>query len=201
MKQSEWIEEEVKIAKAEAEDDGYLSMCIDSAYKAYQSLLEDGHSGYSFGLTSSVLKRMLENKPLTAIKDIPDDWMLTYKSDSLEVYQCKRMSSLFKDIKKDGDKEIVTYSDVDRYRCVDSITGDTCTMGLGRDIIDELYPITMPYYPPVGYFKIFTDERGSSGTSKDEITFLYLITPDGEKVMLNRRFIANGYGWKEVKNE
>jgi hypothetical protein len=75
---SDWAKREVEIAcKREAPDrkDGewdYGCACYESALKAYQSLMEDGHSGFSFSLTRQILNRLIDGKPLTPIEDIPE---------------------------------------------------------------------------------------------------------------------------------
>ena len=63
----EWAKREVEIAcKRENPDwDGesfdYGCSCYQSALKAYKSLCEDGHSGYSFGATRNILKQTENN--------------------------------------------------------------------------------------------------------------------------------------------
>ena len=58
-------------------------------------------------------------------------------------YQCKRMSSLFKYVYADG---TVKYRDVDRYHGVNINCPDAqYHSGLIDTVMDELYPITMPY--------------------------------------------------------
>lgn len=77
-----WIENEVRIAceherKASGtkeEEQDYGCACFESALKAYRSLLEDGHSGFSIGMTKYILVRMIEGKPLTPIVDTEDVW-------------------------------------------------------------------------------------------------------------------------------
>ena len=77
-----WVENEVRIAceherKASGtkeEEQDYGCACFESALKAYRSLLEDGHSGFSIGMTKYILVRMIERKPLTPIVDTEDVW-------------------------------------------------------------------------------------------------------------------------------
>lgn len=101
-----WAEREVEIAcKREAPDRepgewDYGCACYESALKAFNSLCEDGHSGFSIGMTKQILNRLIECKPLTSIEDTEDVWDNTtdFGGHRGEVanYQCKRMSSLFK---------------------------------------------------------------------------------------------------------
>ena len=70
-----WAENEVTIAcRREKPDrkDGewdYGCACYESALKAFNSLCEDGHSGFSIGLTKAILNRLIINKPLLPIED------------------------------------------------------------------------------------------------------------------------------------
>ena len=75
-----WAENEVAIAcRREKPDrkDGewdYGCACYESALKAFNSLCEDGHSGFSIGLTKAILNRLIDNKPLLPIEDTDDGW-------------------------------------------------------------------------------------------------------------------------------
>ena len=123
-----WAEREVEIAcKREAPDRepgewDYGCACYESALKAFNSLCEDGHSGFSIGMTKQILNRLIECKPLTSIEDTEDVWDNTtdFGGHRGEVanYQCKRMSSLFKYVYVDGS---VKYRDVVSGRNVTSI--------------------------------------------------------------------------------
>ena len=120
MSMLEWAKNEVAIAskrergnKPEGEWD-YGCACYDSAMRAFESLLGDGHSGMSIGITKNILNRLIDGKPLTPIEDTEDVWNVCSrgKNGGVATYQCKRMSSLFKDVYPDG---TVKYHDNDRY--------------------------------------------------------------------------------------
>lgn len=110
--------------------------------------------------------------------------------DGPEVYQCKRMSSLFKDIYADG---TVKYNDVNSSYCV-SIhdSNNTYSSGLVRRIIDEMFPITMPYMPgrPIKVYceDFLTDKK--NGDFDTVGVFYALKTENGkqEKIEINRFF-------------
>lgn len=148
----EWAKREVEIA-CEKENPNrrpgefdYGCACYESALKAYKSLCEDGHSGFSIKMTQSILNRLLNDQPLTPIEDVDDVWDKSPRpKDGPELYQCKRMSSLFKTVKPDGS---VTYDDVHRVICI-SLNNHLATYrsGLVNRIINEMFPITMPYMP------------------------------------------------------
>lgn len=116
MNMADWAKNEIEIAcknergDKNPEEFDYGCACYESAYKAFQSLMEDGHSGMSIGFTKAILNRLIDGKPLTPIEDTPDIWNdLTDRQKDYTSYQCERMSSLFKDVYKDG---TVKYHDV-----------------------------------------------------------------------------------------
>ena len=193
----DWAENEIKIAcKRENPDwDGesfdYGCSCYQSALKAYKSLCEDGHSGFSFGVTRNILIRLINDLPLTPIEDTEDVWDKSVFDEfdtEKTTYQCKRISSLFKDVYKDG---TVKYHDVSRAIAIDEngngYSGSVC------NIVDEMFPITMPYYPAVWKYKLYTEEFIAKGFPKDNEDYNtravhYVITPKGERVEVNRYF-------------
>lgn len=206
MTMKEWAEQEVEIAcarerknsKEEGEWD-YGCACYGSALKAFNSLLEDGHSGFSIGVTKQILIRLIEGKPLTPIEDTDDIWDYSRRenSEGYSSYQCKRMSSLFKHVYDDGS---VKYTDNNSHYCVNIHNPNgTYHSGLVRRIIDEMFPITMPYYPskPIKVFceDFLTDWKNGDF---DTVGILYAITPDNEQVNIYRYFKESGSGWEEI---
>ena len=211
MNMKAWAEREVEIActrerknsKEEGEWD-YGCACYDSALKAYKSLMEDGHSGFSIELTKQILVRLIEGKPLTPIEDTDDVWneISSYRGnkEGYRDYQCKRMSSLFKHVYDDG---TVKYSDIDGHYCVSiDNPNNTYHIGLVREIIDEMFPITMPYYPgkPI---KVFCEDFLSDWKNGDfdTVGIFHAITPDGEQVNIYRYFKESGRNWEEITAE
>ena len=153
MSMSDWAENEVEIAcereKSHSKEEGdweYGCACYHSALKAYRSLMEDGHSGFSISLTKQILDRLIDGEPLTPIEDTDDVWneRPNYNTKKqVKTYQCSRMSSLFKYVCPDG---TVKYSDVDRVICYDVDSPKaTYHNGFINNLIDEMYPIKMPY--------------------------------------------------------
>ncbi len=127
MNMREWAKKEIELLKEANKPDkedifDYVGGCCDSALKAFESLLDDGHSGMSIQITKSILDQLIEGKALTPIEDVPEVWndIGTFGSEEersgRKRYQCKRMSSLFKIVYSDG---TVSYSDCDRERGVD----------------------------------------------------------------------------------
>lgn len=204
MSMKDWAKREIEIAVArERAEDGteegefsYGGACYESAYKAFESLLEDGHSGMSIGFTKAILNRLIDGRPLTPIEDVEENWNdvshfgpeVAYKK-----YQCNRMSSLFKDVYPDGRVE---YSDNDRYYCKDIRNDTTYTYSLVTDILDELYPITMPYIPADKPYVFLVEELKLQDNPGDFDTFVIhsLQRPDGTVEELNRYYTEDTTG-------
>lgn len=152
--EDDWAAREIALAcqsereASEGTDDwDYGVACYESALRAYRSLMQDGHSGFSIQITKSILNRLIDGKCLTPIEDTEDIWNEVTGEmdvkDGRREFQCKRMSSLFKTIASDG---TTTYSDVGRVCGVNANSPDVAfTNGLMTRLIDKLFPITMPY--------------------------------------------------------
>ena len=203
---STWAEREVELAcKVEGEENcdcDYGVACYQSALKAYRSLIEDGHSGCSIWFTKQILNRLIDGLPLTPIEDTEEVWnKITYSSntnDTRGTYQCTRMSSLFKDVYSDG---TIKYHDINRYICVD-INNPDCTYsgGLARRVINEMFPISMPYYPQAKKIKVYCEDflTDKKNDDFDTVGIFYAIMPDGERVEINRFFKESPKDWDEI---
>lgn len=214
MSMKEWAKKEVELAckhenpdRKEGEFD-YGCACYESALKAFNSLCDDGHSGFSIKMTQAILNRLIDRQPLTPIEDMDDAWNICSRpKDDPEVYQCKRMSSLFKNVYTDG---TVEYHDNNLYYCVDINNPNvTYSSGLVRRIINEMYPITMPYMPgkPI---KVYCEDFLVDKKNGDFDTigiFYALKTENGEqqKIEINRFFKTQedlGLGcWEEISKK
>lgn len=187
-----WAKREVELAKAEDCSDIYGGRCYDSALKAYNSLLEDEHSGYSIMVTKQILNRLIDIKPLTPIEDTPDIWEKCARSDDqgYDTYQCKRMSSLFKDVYPDG---TIRYSDTDRVSYHDRAHDSYWINKRYRDFVDIHYPINMPYYPSDEKFVFECETYGKEIGSYDIWADLCLRLPGGKVIELDMY-------WKETED-
>lgn len=208
MNMKEWAKREVEIAckrensnRKEGEFD-YGCACYESALKAFNSLTEDGHSGFSIGITKNILNRLIDGKPLTPIEDTEEVWKYSFdKEEGTRVYQCKRMSALFKTVHPDGKVE---YSDANRYYCVNLDNPNVSYHnGLVFRVINETYPIKMPYIPLDKEIKVvceefLTDRRNGDF---DTIGILYCITPDGERREINRFFKEGKKDFIEINKD
>lgn len=202
MNMIDWAEQECRLAckhenpeyDFDSDNFDYGCSCYKSALKAYKSLCEDEHSGSSFGFTKNILIRLMEGHPLTPIKDedffinregmppMLDNDYLKEKGLKSEL-QCPRMSSLFRSETLDGK---VTYRDIDRDYFID-IESPSDTYSSNSNFLNEMFPITMPYIPKKGKYKIYIQTFLTDKVNRDFDTkgILYVITPEGEKIDIN----------------
>lgn len=214
MSMKEWAEREIDIAcKRERglDKDGdsfdYGVACYKSAMKAFNSLIEDGHSGMSIGITKQILNRLIEGKPLTPIVDnwAIDIWNELYPVDDnkdYKTYQCNRMSSLFKYLYEDG---TVKYSDIDRVVGV-NINNPKCVFSsaLTRNIVDEMFPIQLPYYPGIKPYKVYCEDFASDPSNGDYDTeaIFYIETPEGDTITVDKFYhFINGVHKIEISRD
>lgn len=205
MNMLDWARKEVELAcekergnAPEGEFD-YGCACYESVLKAFEALCGDGHSGFSIGMTKHILNRLIDGKPLTPIEDTENGWNECVRGyiEPTE-YQNKRMSSLFKEVYKNG---TVKYYDVDSFYCVNiNNPSSSYHSGLVGEVIQEMFPITMPYMPgkPIKVYceDFLTDpengdfdtvgvfyalKEGQLGTERIEINRYFREPMDGEE--------------------
>lgn len=208
MSMLEWARREVELAcekenpnRKEGEWD-YGCACYESALKAYECMINDGHSGYSFGVTKQILKRLLDHIPLTSLEDRDEDWIknesLSSSDKEYEAYQHVRRGSLWKYVYPDGKVE---FRDNDRARAViyDSPNTLWCS-GLTTKIVHELYPIQFPYIPQKDPYILYEDEylTDSKNGDFDTVEMIEIKTPEGDVVPVNRYFKESDEGWTEI---
>lgn len=208
MSMYEYAKREIEIAKRfEAKDvrEGefdYSGACYDSALKAFKSLAEDGHSGFSIGLTQNILNRLIDGKPLTPIEDTDDIWNEVAYDDKQKytTYQCRRMSSLFKEVYEDGS---VRYNDINRFICVDINNQYTYYSHLVNDVVKDIYPIEFPYEPLSTPIQVFCEDFLLDPANGDYDTkgVLYLEDPKGSKIIIDRYFKEVDRRWVSITPE
>ena len=216
MSMYEWAEQECRLAckkenpNFDFDSDDFDSgcSCYKSALKAYKSLVEDEHSGMSFSFTRDILERLMRHEPLTPITD--DDFKggsLIYSDEDLasmglkSEIQCPRMSSLFRKETVDGK---VTYCDVNRAYSINvENPSDTFYCGRETNIIDEMFPIKMPYLPEKKEYKAYIQTFLADKKNGDFDTqgILYLITPEGKRIDINRYYTKKAGKMVEISKD
>lgn len=196
-----WAENEIRIAcERERAGDGEWDhgvACYESALRAFKSLLKDGHSGLSIGITKGILNALIDGEPLTPIEDTEDAWNeARFFKEGCKTYQCKRMSSLFKDVYEDGRVE---YTDVDRFICRDlesKFAG--WHNGWVDKIVGEVYPITFPYVAEK--YRVYCREHlvDRKNGDYDTLAILYVENKYGETRDIYRYFAETEDGWDEI---
>jgi len=199
---SDWAEREVEIVisslkKSIKEDDDfkYSKSVYYDALKIYKFIMKQEHSGYSFGALRHILKKLINEMPLSPITGADTEWItcdFMNVSADRQIYQNIRRYSLFKEVYKDG---TVKYDDTNRIVCLDLNDERYCTRTI-TDIVNEMFPITMPYEPDSEPYKILTDRICKD---KDMGFIVHSVaTPKGETIDINKFFIRHNNEFKEL---
>lgn len=189
MHLSEWAKKEIELASTK--EDGYGKAVMNSAAKAFMSLIDDEHSGMSIGFTKNILNRLIDCKPLTPLTGEDSEWVLDTlfydENCNPKVSQNARCSSVFK---RDYDG-VIEYDDIDRFVCED-ISGSRFYSNTIPKIVMDSYPdifpkITMPYMPSDKPAVIRVEDFLVDPSHGDFDTqgILYVTMPDNTVVYLN----------------
>ena len=215
-------EKEIKILKEKLKKEHQVDAYVwDVALKVYKTLISKHPHIFTIkgGYGNSVLQNVIclnEGFPLTPIEDDDADWqeipkgalVNMKKANVVEKYRSNRLSSLFKEVYKDGHIE---YHDNYRVTTENFITGTEYIFGLSNLIYDEMYPIKMPYnhkseWGAKVYIHDFVSDPEDKESNFDTIAVLFAKRPDGKIVSINRYFrVPNDdeeptYGnWVEIK--
>lgn len=87
MSMYDWARQEVQLAKAELkgnknDEAQYMIACYDSALRAYEKLMKDGHSGMSFAITRGILEKLMNEIPLMPLEDTEIMWNHAYDHEN-----------------------------------------------------------------------------------------------------------------------
>lgn len=169
-----------------------------SALGAYAAVLQDNHSGSSWKITHSVIHRMLSELALTPVRD--EDFV---SLDDEEPATTSRQYGLFKRLELDGS---VTYTDIHRVEGVYLDTGEHFTSGLVRAVVDEMFPIKLPYYAPGTPYRVYVRTYCDKGYPNDHHDFnrewlSHVVTPSGECVTIDRTWVHGLGGLTEVTDD
>lgn len=213
MNMTEWAKREVEIAckkenpNRKDEEFDYGCACYESALKAFECLCKDGHSGMSMSITKNILNRLISGKPITPIEDSDDIWdtvNIVPKGCGYILYQCNRMSSLFKKVYDDGK---IVYSDNNRFisRSISNPNSSWSNSFVNKIVEEnpEIGHITFPYYPPTTPINIYCEDflHDKNNGDYDTIGIFYVIKSDGTRVEINRFFTEKGSGFEEITCE
>lgn len=205
----DWAKREVELACKREKPDleegewDYGCACYKSALEAYEVLINQNHSGYSFGVTKDILCRLLDHIPLTPIEDREEDWIKDesrgFVDKKYTAYQHVRRGSLWKHVYSDGRIE---FHDNDRA-CSANFNHYPNTLwfsGLTTDIVHEMYPIHFPYMPQMKPYILYESEylTDSKNGDFDTIEMVEIKTPEGDIVPVDRFFKESKEGWKEI---
>lgn len=208
MSMYDWARQEVQLAMAELkrnknDEAQYMIACYDSALRAYEKLMKDGHSGTSFAITRGILEKLLYEIPLMPIEDKETMWTHVYYLDNKSVFQHKRMPSLFKKVdKKTG---IIQFSDVDRILCKNPMDASSAYFhnGFITRIIDGMFPIEFPYMPAkekyVAYVTDFLMDPANGDF--DTMRLISVKLPTGEVRPINLHYKEENGRWSLITQD
>ena len=214
-------EKEIKISKEKlGKEHPELLFVWEEALKVYNLIISRyPHIFNNRDFGERVLQNVRclnEGFPLTPIEDDDADWQEIQngalvnmrKANVVEKHRSNRLSSLFKEVYKDGHIE---YHDNYRVTTENFITGAEYVFGLSNLIYDEMYPIKMPYnrkseWGARVYIHDFVSDPEDKESNFDTIAVLFAKEPGGKIVSINRYFrVPNDdekptYGnWVEIK--
>lgn len=184
-----WAENEVEIVLKDCDE--YTAACYKAALEVYKKMLSQNHSGLSWNVTKNILDKLMNSQPLTPIteKDFENIEPCSLQGDDGTItYQCPRMSSLFKDVFADG---TIIYKDIDRTVLVNTYKPNSYWhSSLSDRVVDELFPITLPYCPKSKQYKVYAEEFlfDEHGGDYDTVGILYVITPEGQRINVYRYY-------------
>lgn len=139
----------------------------------------------------------VEQKP---IEDREDNWEFSGKdSNGVSIYRCLERHSLIKSVHPDGE---VKYEDIEAYRAVD--INDLYRVHynlLVQEVINELYPVTFPYYPkePLRVYCDYPINIDSEGNNYfDTVAILCAISSKPKVIPINRYFKLVDGNWVDI---
>ena len=167
----------------------YKMGCINSALKAYCSLCADGHSGYSISETMAFLRRMVNHLPLTPLTEDESEWNEISDDEDGRLFQSTRCPNVFKTVSSNG----TTYRDINRVVKLDLETGLEWSNGWVTKMVDERFPITMPYMPSGKRFVVECREFDSKNANPGmyDTVLISRIVPtecNGEPIEVNKMY-------------
>jgi hypothetical protein len=209
---SQWADREISIAWRNAlkaiEGDSkarqFIDYCYDDALTLFNDLMihfvSEAPTDHARAKIATILMSLLLHKPLSPIEDFPDEWdcLVKSKKDDPQRYRSKRVPSLFKTVYPDGR---ITYADECRCTCVNvnnpkSRHYDGIETQVINEVINDMFPIQMPYIPNPTSWQVGYEMFLSEGILKysvpnykmNTLGILYMITPNGQTIPIHRYF-------------
>lgn len=198
----EWADNEIDLAR---DDDSEESVELYSTARVmYHTLIHDWWKhGYSMEKVLEILQHLSVHETLTPITEENADWKnVSATKYSPQVQQSRRYSSLFKETNSDG---VATYNDISRVICQDANDPKmTWFNGFVTHLVDEYFPITLPYIPheskPIRV-KVVEGLSNEENGDFDTMAVQTIIEPS-TKTILNvcRYFKSDKYdfNWEEI---
>lgn len=187
----EWSKREVEIAiNADIDnpnvDIEYNKKLYERVLRAFECLIgDDNYKSILIG--QEILNKLISSQPLSAIYDTPNVWdLIIIRDDATRIYHCNRMSGLVKFVYPN---RVVRYSDKERYVFKNIHDGSVTKSFRLLEIMDEIYPISMPYYREKQlnvYIDSFSTNR--EYTDYDIVSLIYLEDNMNNRIEINRHF-------------
>lgn len=190
---TDWAEREVEIVidnlkKSIIEDDDfrYSETAYNKALELYKHIMQLWHNECSFHAVTYILKKLMNGIPLSPIKGEEGEWnCFPMWKKEIQVYQNIRLYSLFKEVSNNGE---IKYTDTSRVVGIDIETSEKTLFNGLLNVIDEIFPITMPYEPKEEKFKCFVKKYKEPNGHDIGYQYLNVITPEGKNIKINKYF-------------
>lgn len=204
MANIEWAKEQCRLFtlnRFDPEEQEYMALCCESALKAYQSLMNDGHSGMSITITRDILVKLINGEPLVKLEDRKGQWLTHRDACFPYVYSHKYYPSLLKYIEADGS---VYFIDNNRVICkyTNQNNGASFSNGFIIRLVNDLMPITFPYNPTEKYTALvseyLTDRKNGDF---DTLVLESIILPNGDNRIFQWAYKTGDITWQRIDSK
>ena len=208
MSMYDWARQEVQLAKAELkrnknDETQYMIACYDSALRAYEKLINDGHTGMSFAITRDILEKLMHEIPLAPVEDKEIMWNYTHSNENEAVFQHKRMPSVFKMVNKTTGA--VKFSDHGRILCKNLLGPDSAYFysNFITKIIDGMFPIEFPYMPTKEKYIVYVTKflMDPANVDFDTMNLVSVKLPTGDTRPLNLYYKEENGRWVQITQD
>lgn len=195
MRDIDWAKNEIELA-LKSTDNPSRKKCYKIILKIFKLLNDDRFAWGEVGYIRWAINALFNRYPLTPIEDNDDEWVECFginENPPIRVFQHKRRGSLWKDILPD---RRIIYKDNERTQGIDINSNNPYYSWVTSEIVNEMFPITFPYTPPEKPCQVFAEDFLFDKSKGDFDTkyIYYIITPEGEKIEVNRIFNEDDRG-------